>query len=202
MTARRTCARTRGRLWDPDQEGADHRNAHRAYVEAARERGQARRAGQSGAQGSLGLAERAARALQRARHEQLGGTLEDRERGRRDVGARIGSLALGQAHRAGDEDRGDDARNDEADREDDAGRRRDDRDDTDRTHADDRRDKSWQESLDDNVADLINVGSRAGHEIASAQRGKLRSGGRSQHVVEVVAQAIHARQRHLVGSEA
>ena len=129
----------RGRLRDPDQERADNGDAHRAHVEAARERGQAGRAGQSGAQLAFSTVQRVACALQRARHGQLSGSLEDRERGRRDVGARVGSLALGQAYRAGDEGRGDDARDDEAKSEDDAGCRRDDGDDTDRAHADDRR---------------------------------------------------------------
>ena len=101
-----------------------------------------------------------------------------------------------------DKRRGNNARDDEADREDDAGRRRDDGDDTDRAHADDRRDESGQESFDDDVADLVDVGSGAGHEIASAQRRQLRSRGRSQLVVEVVTQVVHARQRHLVGGEA
>ena len=131
-------------------------------------------------------------ALQRARHGQLSGSLEDRERGRRDVGARVGSLALGQAYRAGDEGGRHDARHNEAKREDQSCCGRHDRDDTDRPNADYEGNQRRQEGPDHYVSNLVHVRACARHQIAAAN---TRQGGFrlvTQAVVEVGAQGIHA----------
>ena len=135
---------------------------------------------------------------ERSGQGELGGALQDGQRRRRDVGAGGRSLGFGKAHRPGDQRGRDDSRDDESQRQDEAGRRGDEGDDANRAHADHEGDEGGQQSLDHDVADFVDVGPGAGHQVAAAQRRQGGSGLLAQAVVEVGAQGVHAFESDLV----
>ena len=180
-------------LWNADEQGTDDGCAHRTHIEASSQRRQTRRTCESSGQVVLGASERVLRVAERARQRQFSGTLQHCERSRRDVGASLPPLRFGESNRSRDESGRHDSGDDESAGEDHPSCGRNDGDDSNRSHAHDGSDEGRQQCLDDDVSHLVDVRTRARHEVAASQRRQRCRRGLGQLIVEVTAQRVHAR---------